>query len=256
MIAVALGLLLTGACYTVFAPRPQLAVAQAQEPGAVLGGQLYADSCISCHGENLQGVPGRGTSLIGVGEAAVYFQVSTGRMPLARQISDGETPPVQPRFDPATALGQHNLQALEAFIEDHGDGPRLPPVTGTALIGPDVSSGGQLYRLNCASCHNFTGRGGPLTDGRFAPALAPASPTQIYAAMLSGPMAMPVFSDKQLSPEEKKNIIAYILAVRGDNNAPGGFNLGEWGPSTEGLVAFVLGMIVLIGLAAWIGARS
>ena len=49
------------------------------------GRQLYEQGCITCHGKNLQGVQDRGPSLLGVGEAAVYFQVATGRMPVARQ---------------------------------------------------------------------------------------------------------------------------------------------------------------------------
>jgi ubiquinol-cytochrome c reductase cytochrome c subunit len=78
----------------------------------------------------------------------------------------------------------------------------------------------------------------------------------MYTAMLSGPMAMPVFSDRQLTPDEKKDIIGYVLAVRGQNNAPGGYDLGELGPSTEGVIAFLVGLGALILVAAWIGARS
>ena len=47
------------------------------------GKQLYQTACITCHGANLQGVLDRGPSLVGVGQAATYFQVSSGRMPAA-----------------------------------------------------------------------------------------------------------------------------------------------------------------------------
>ena len=69
-------------------PAPQVAVAD-QSQSALLrtGQQLYETACITCHGANLQGVQGRGPSLIGVGEASVFFQVSTGRMPLAAPIN-------------------------------------------------------------------------------------------------------------------------------------------------------------------------
>jgi ubiquinol-cytochrome c reductase cytochrome c subunit len=217
---------------------------------------LYEQACISCHGANLQGLPGRGPALTGVGDAAVYFQVSTGRMPLAGSQDHGYRKAPAPEFDPATSQGAADLAALGAYVEAHGGGPAVPAQTGDHLVGTDVAHGGELYRLNCASCHNFTGRGGVLADGRYPPRLDAATPEQMYTAMLSGPMAMPVFSDQQLSPQEKKDIIAYVEAVRGQNNAPGGFGLGELGPSTEGLIAFAVGLAALVGVAAWIGARS
>jgi len=46
-----------------------------------------------------------------------------------------------------------------------------------------------------------------------------ATPEQIYAAMLPGPSAMPTFSDRSLTPGEKKDIIAYLLSVRGQRNS-------------------------------------
>lgn len=101
-------MLTTGVLDTVLAPRPQLAAAQPDpaQPGTALlahGQRLYNNACISCHGANLQGVPGSGPSLIGLGEAAVYFQVSTGRMPLAREQDEGVRKPPLVEFDPATA---------------------------------------------------------------------------------------------------------------------------------------------------------
>jgi ubiquinol-cytochrome c reductase cytochrome c subunit len=249
-------LVAVGGGYALLVPAPQEATAQSGAAQIDQGRALYERACISCHGANLQGAPGRGPGLVGVGDAAVYFQVSTGRMPLARSEDRGYRKDPAPEFDPDTEQGRANLGALGAYIQANGGGPTTPAETGPELIGSDVAHGGELYRLNCASCHHFTGRGGILADGRYPPLLADATPEQMYTAMLSGPMAMPVFGDRQLTPEEKKDIIAYVLAVRGQNNAPGGFTLGELGPATEGLVAFVVGLVALIGVAAWIGARS
>ena len=79
----AIGLGVAGGLAATLTPAPQVAVAD-ESASAMLrtGQQLYETSCVTCHGINLQGVADRGPSLIGVGEAAVYFQVSTGRMPL------------------------------------------------------------------------------------------------------------------------------------------------------------------------------
>nr|BFE88629.1 hypothetical protein GCM10020093_112300 [Planobispora longispora] len=45
--------------------------------------KLFQQSCASCHGLSAEGIEGRGPTLVGVGAAAVDFQVSSGRMPLA-----------------------------------------------------------------------------------------------------------------------------------------------------------------------------
>ncbi len=255
--ALGIGLMAAGGLYTTLAPQPQ--VAHAQDDAALIaqGEDLYyGQSCITCHGANLQGVTDRGPSLIGVGDAATYFQVSTGRMPLARQEAQAIRKPVIPEFDPETEQGRENLDALGAFIQANGGGPVTPEARGEALRGENVARGGELFRLNCASCHNFTGRGGALSSGKSAPTLDPASEVTIYTAMLSGPQNMPKFSDRQLTPEEKEDIIAYVKAVSGDVAGPGGNALGGIGPTAEGLIAFIVGLAGLIGFALWLGAKS
>ena len=253
-----LGLLTTAGLYTAITQ--DVNVAHAQEADAALlqrGQELFNENaCITCHGANLQGVEGRGPSLIGVGDASVYFQVSTGRMPLARQEAQAERKPTLPLFDPDTEEGQRNLDALGAYIQANGGGPTRPEVAGEQLRGDDPARGGELFRLNCASCHNFTGRGGALSSGKYAPHLDPASETQIYTAMLSGPQNMPKFSDRQLAPEEKEDIIAYVASVTNGNNNPGGNPLGGIGPVSEGLIAFIVGIAAMVGVAMWLGAKS
>jgi ubiquinol-cytochrome c reductase cytochrome c subunit len=256
-LALGIGLLTAGGLYTAFAPQPQVATAQEGDTALIAQGQeLYNNTCVTCHGSNLQGVQDRGPSLIGVGDAAVYFQVSTGRMPLARQEAQAQRKPPVPAFDPNTEEGAANLDALGAFVQANGGGPTRPSADGAALRGDDPARGGELFRLNCASCHNFTGRGGALSSGKYAPSLDPATETDIYTAMLTGPQNMPKFSDRQLAPEEKEDIIAYVKSVTNGNNNPGGDPLGGIGPVSEGLVAFIVGIAAMIGVAMWLGAKS
>jgi ubiquinol-cytochrome c reductase cytochrome c subunit len=256
-LALGIGLLAAGGGYAVLTPNPNVAAAQSTDTALIAQGQqLYNNACITCHGSNLQGVQDRGPSLIGVGDAAVYFQVSTGRMPLARQEAQAARKPPVPQFDPHTEEGRENLDALGAFIQANGGGPTLPAEGGQALHGSDPARGGELFRLNCASCHNFTGRGAPLSSGKYAPDLDPASEEVIYAAMLTGPQNMPKFSDRQLTPEEKQDIIAYVKSVSGTNNSVGGNALGGIGPTAEGIVIFIVGLAAMVGMAMWLGAKS
>lgn len=247
------GLAFAGVLAATLTPKPQVAVADESQSALLrTGQQLYETACITCHGANLQGVEGRGPSLVGVGEAAVYFQVSTGRMPAMR--GEAQAPRKAPTFDEA------QTDALGAYVQSIGGGPLVPrdsngQVADHSLLGNNVARGGDLYRLNCASCHNFTGRGGALSSGKFAPALDPATPAQIYTAMLTGPQNMPKFSDRQLSTDEKKDIIAYVRSAS-DTLNPGGYGLGGFGPAPEGMAIFVVGMAAAIAVAMWIGARS
>lgn len=247
-LALGLALVAAGGLYAVFAPEPQTAKAQ-EDPAVVrAGAKVYSNYCITCHGENLDGVQDRGPSLIGIGEAAVYFQTSTGRMPMARQEAQAPRKPV--KLNPA------QIDAVGAFIQSNGGGNKLPEKSGKDLRGDNPSRGAELFRLNCASCHNFTGRGGALSSGKFAPALDGVTEEQIYAAMLTGPQNMPKFSDRQLSPEEKEDIVAYVKSVSDGNNNPGGNSLGGLGPASEGFVTFVVGMAAIVGLTLWIGSRA
>ncbi len=212
---------------------------------AAQGKSIYQNSCITCHGQNLQGVVGRGPSLVGVGQAAVYFQVSSGRMPAA--INGAQIQRKEPVFD------AEQTDALAAYIQQNGGGPVIP---GGELRAPEqISRGGELFRLNCASCHNFTGQGGALSQGKYAPNLGPATDQQIYGAMLSGPQNMPVFGDGLLTPDEKKAIITYIQNNK-ETIDPGGYEAGGFGPAPEGLIAFLVGMGAIVAATLWMGSKA
>ncbi len=245
-LALMFALITMGFLYSALSPNPQTASADTGNAADIAAGQaIYQNSCIACHGSNLQGVVTRGPSLIGVGQAATYFQVSTGRMP---GVANGAQ---NPRKDPVYNDAQINQ--LSAYIEANGGGPTVPG--GSLQNVADVSKGGELYRLNCASCHNFTGQGGALSQGKYAPSLDQATDQQVYAAMLSGPENMPKFSDAQLTPDEKKAIITYVQNNKA-SVSPGGYALGGFGPAPEGLVAFLVGMGAIVALTLWMGARA
>ena len=209
------------------------------------GKALFQATCSSCHGLDAQGTS-QAPSLIGAGAAAVYFQMSTGRMPAKEVGAENERRPV--------TFTRRQIDDIAGYVASLGGGPAIPspeqvdPRTGNPGVGSE------LFSANCAQCHGFAGAGGALTYGKDAPALTQATPTQIYTAMLTGPEAMPVFSDGALPPEAKRDIIAYITQTRVEPN-PGGFSLGRTGPVTEGMVIFLGGLGFLVIIALWITAK-
>jgi ubiquinol-cytochrome c reductase cytochrome c subunit len=209
------------------------------------GKDLFQANCSSCHGLEAQGTS-QGPSLIGSGAAAVYFQMSTGRMPAKEPGAENERKPVT--FSP------QQIEDIAGWVASLGGGPEIPTAEQVSTEGADTALGSELFSANCAQCHGFAGAGGALTYGKDAPPLTESTPTQIYTAMLTGPEAMPVFSDGALSPQAKRDIIAYITQTRVEPN-PGGFSLGRTGPVTEGLVIFLGGLGFLVLISMWITAK-
>jgi ubiquinol-cytochrome c reductase cytochrome c subunit len=247
-VVVLLGLVLVGAVYATItgsgnsAAATDPAVSQAE---IAQGRQIFRQTCATCHGLVAQGTA-VAPSLIGVGAAAVDFQVSTGRMPLREPVAEAPRKPLQ--------LTPAKTRALAEYVQSLGGGPPIPTPAQVSTSGANLALGQELFTANCTQCHNFVGAGGALTYGKYAPALTASTPTQIYEAMQTGPEAMPVFNDTTVTPDEKRDIIAYVTATRAEGN-PGGFSLGRVGPITEGLFAF-LGLLFFMVLAGmWITAK-
>jgi ubiquinol-cytochrome c reductase cytochrome c subunit len=246
---VMLGLLLTGVGYAVVTQTGDASasapnISQQAQVGA--GRAIFLQECATCHGQFAQGTPGVAPSLIGVGSAAVDFQVSTGRMPAAEPGAENDRKP--------PALNPQATRAVAAYIASLGGGPTIPAPGEVSTRGANPGIGQQIFVANCSQCHNFVGAGGALTDGKFAPPLTKSTKTQIFEAMLTGPEAMPVFNDTTITPQQKRDIIAYIVQTRDEPN-PGGFSLGRVGPVTEGLVAFLGLLLFMVFVALWITAK-
>jgi len=209
------------------------------------GKRLFAANCATCHGKNSEGTKA-GPSLIGVGAASVDFQVGTGRMP--GQASGPQLLKKEVQFTEA------QTEALAAYVASLAPGPSVPDEKWLTSTG-DTTRGGELFRINCAMCHNAVGAGGALTEGKFAVALKGVESKHIYEAMLIGPQNMPVFNDNNLTPEDKQDIITYLKYIE-ENPSVGGEELASLGPVAEGLFAwiFMLGGIIVITI--WLGAKS
>jgi ubiquinol-cytochrome c reductase cytochrome c subunit len=245
--ALLLGLVVVGLLYGALTRTGGGAQAEptAAQQDVAAGKALFEATCSSCHGLDAQGTS-QAPSLIGAGAAAVDFQMSTGRMPAKEVGAENERKP--------TTFTQQQIYEIADYIASLGGGPPIPDAQQVSTVGADTALGSQLFSANCAQCHGFAGAGGALTYGKDAPPLTQATPTQIYEAMLTGPEAMPVFSDGALSPQAKRDIIAYIVDTRTEPN-PGGFSLGRTGPITEGLVIFLGGIGFLVLVSMWLTAK-
>ena len=211
------------------------------------GKRLFLQGCSSCHGLNAEG-GSIAPSLVGVGSAAIDFQVSTGRMPMADMS--------QQAMRKKPVYNEEQVAALAAYVASLAPGPAS---VNEASLSWDrdgnTAQGGELFRNNCAMCHNFAAQGGALTNGKYAPTLMGVSAKDIYEAMITGPQSMPVFSDKVITPEEKLSIIKWLKAAEKEP-ANGGASLGRVGPVTEGLLAWTLGIGALIGVAVWLASKA
>jgi len=246
IVVVLLALGVVGALYATFSPSGSARAATGAQSLAIEEGKgLFVTSCSACHGLNAEG-SGYGPSLVGVGAAAVDFQVGTGRMPLQAKNAQG---PRKKRF-----FNDREVSSLAAYVSSLGNGPTIPTEDLYATDG-DMQEGGQIFRTNCASCHNFAGDGGALTRGKYAVSLADSTPKHMYEAMLTGPQSMPVFNDGALSPTQKKDVVTYLTHMQTQPD-PGGNALGRLGPVTEGLLGWTAVIGMLIAAAIWLGAKA
>ena len=250
LVILLLALVATGGLYVALQPRAAQAEAYSQDD-VEAGEALFLANCASCHGPAGEGqVDSEGTlgpSLIGVGAASVDFQVGTGRMPMQRAGAQGPEKPPQ--------MNEEQTRQLAAYVASLGPGPAVPD---EEMVDPELGdpvNGGEIFRINCAMCHNAAGAGGALTRGKYAPPVIGIEPKHVYEAMETGPQNMPVFNDNNLSPSDKRDVIAYLETLE-ETGSPGGISLGDLGPVTEGLYAWTIILSLLLGCAVWLGAKA
>ncbi len=232
----------------VWAFGPLAVVAIAVAAGATVGRRVAAASgpapdaqtvflrdCATCHGADAMGTS-RGPSLAGWGRAGVDYVLTTGRMPLASPTAEVVRRP--PAYAPPT------IAALEDYISHLvPGGPDVPEIDAAA---GDLADGGEVFRAQCAACHQWAGEGGALLD-REAPALGAATPVQVAEAVRIGPGAMPVFGQTALDDSQLADVVRYVRYLDRPDDT-GGQPLWHYGPVTEGAVALVALGVLLVAL--------
>jgi ubiquinol-cytochrome c reductase cytochrome c subunit len=209
----------------------------AGDPAA--GQRLFAVACSSCHGPQGRGIAQRGPDLRGAGAQAADFYLRTGRMPLAEPDDEPVRAPVQ--------YSDAQIDDLVAYVAALG-GPPIPSVDPAA---GSLARGRELFTSNCAGCHQIVARGG-IVVGATAPALQQANAREIAEAIRVGPYVMPRFSARQLDQRDIDDVTRYVLWTRKTADA-GGWGIGDIGPIPEGMVAWLIALLALLGVARLIG---
>jgi quinol---cytochrome-c reductase cytochrome c subunit len=216
----------------------------AQPSPANAGKMLYLRDCAFCHGSQGEGTP-VAPSVRDSGAMAADFYLSTGRMPVAKPIND---PPRRP-----PAYDREQINQLVAYVASLGQGPPIPTVNPGA---GDLGEGAELYALNCAACHSSAGIGGALTQGKEAPSILTATPTEIAEALrLGGTGNMPVFGPDTFDRRQLDSLVRYVQALQHPHDR-GGLPLGHIGPIAEGFIAWAVGLLLLVVFVRWTGTRA
>ena len=150
-----------------------------------------------------------------------------------------------PKYSRAT------IDGLVEIVAGFGPGPAIPDVD---LRGADVAAGGEVYRLNCAACHQSAGQGGALED-REAPPLTQSTPTQVAEAVRLGPGQMPSFGTAAIDDQDLNDLAAYVQTLRKPDDA-GGLAIWHLGPVPEGAIALIVGLGLAVLITVWIGDRE
>jgi ubiquinol-cytochrome c reductase cytochrome c subunit len=208
------------------------------------GQTLFDQNCSTCHGVYAQG-SALAPNLEGLGSATVDLWVSSGWMPLAN-------PTAEPIRKPALFDRQQTKDIAYYVASLSPGGPSIPNVN---LHGASVSDGFSLFALNCAACHTITGAGDALSNGLSAPPLHGLTQTQVAEALITGPGNMPRLIGN-FTPQQVKDIIAYVTKNIEHPVNPGGLGLGGVGPVAEGFIGLFAGVGICVLFALWIGERN
>jgi ubiquinol-cytochrome c reductase cytochrome c subunit len=208
--------------------------AVAQNPtGPNLGRQKFLDRCARCHGVIGEGI----SAVVTIAGPSLQAEHDPGQVMKALEVG----PSHMPQFQYVLTVGQMN--AVSDYVSQS---------IAVIPLGPgNLSEGGELFRIHCASCHRTAVRGGALAfAGENAPRLTGKSAALIAGAIRWGPGAMPAFPASIVNDKQLSSIVEYIRYVQRPPS-PGGNPIKWYGPTTEGYVAWTV-VIGLIFIAMWI----
>jgi mono/diheme cytochrome c family protein len=209
-------------------------------PGASAGQRVYLERCAVCHGPDGRGNGPAAPSMVprprDFTQAEFKYKSTPAGQPatdddLLRTVTQGLTASGMPYF--GDLLSDSERRAVVDYVKTLSPGfSGLPPTTLVvpARVTPDSASidrGKMLYtQQGCVACHGTDGHGGiELKDAKGYPVLARdltapwtfrggSAPEDVWLRLTTGlpPGPMPAFD--RLSPEDRWDLVNYVLSLQ------------------------------------------
>ena len=209
------------------------------------GARLFNTHCTSCHGMNLQGTA-QGPPLIGADIQGVDFELRTGRMPAAV--------PFEQEMHKLPYFPPQQVRDIVSYVMSKSDGNNVLPTVTLRSDTQSIKTGRNVYEENCEQCHAGTGRGNAVDYADVAPSLMDATPQDLADAVRYGPDVMPKFGPNVIDQRRLDDLASYVWYLQHAKYNPGGLQLANWGPVSEGFIAWTFGIGLLVLLARRIGS--
>jgi ubiquinol-cytochrome c reductase cytochrome c subunit len=209
------------------------------------GKHLFDVHCTSCHGLAMQGTA-QGPPLIGIDIEAVDFQLRTGRMPAS--VPNEQEMHKMPYFPP------DQVRDIVSYVMSKSQGNKVLPTVTLRMDDESLRSGREVYEENCEQCHNATGHGDAIGYADVAPSLMDSTPQDLADAVRYGPNQMPRFGPNIIDGRHLDDLASYVWYLQHAKYNPGGLQLANWGPVSEGFVAWTFGLGLLVLLVRRIGS--
>lgn len=217
----------------IFSHSARALEAQQNAPAPSDGAQVFAQQCAKCHGDHGEGI----SALVTIAGPSLKAEHNPGRVMAAVEVG----PEHMPRFE--YLLSTEQIHAVSDFVAGH--------LAVIPIEAGNLSRGGEVFQVYCASCHRAAVRGGALAYcGTNAPSLTSKSAALVAGAIRWGPGPMPAFPPSALSDKDLASVVDYIRYAQQPFN-PGGETLNWVGPVAEGFAAWV-GVLALVFFALWI----
>lgn len=219
------------------------------------GAALFQRDCAMCHGP-----AGEGTAnahpINEVGTAGIDFVLRTRRMPLPHPDAKVRRDSARRANGVPVVYSQQEIADIVSHAEEWVTGPEVPTVENLERGEEALAHGGELWRRNCAACHQLAGEGGVLLEDVVIPAMGDVSPLVTAEAIRAGPGAMPAFDEASLSDQDVAELALFIDEELQHPTDPGGWAIGHFGPFAEGAVVWLLVIPLVLLTTAWIGRRT
>lgn len=183
---------------------------------------LYAQNCAGCHGKD-----GKGSTALALANP-VYLAIASDEI-LRRATASGVAGSLMPAFAKSAGgtLTDQQIDILVHEMRAHWSKPaRLPgPPPYSGEEPGNAQKGAGVYAMFCAQCHGQNGKGTPkgssIVDESF---LALVTDQSLRTTIIAGrsdlghPDWRHCLPDREMSPQEVSDVVAWLRAQRESNS--------------------------------------